>query len=383
MIWSMDRRYFDWAAASPPDPTIPLLSESPYGNPSSLHAEGRAAREALEAARSRCAAVLGTKPENLVFTSGGSESNAMVLHSLLLRQGKPELAISAVEHPSVREDALMLKRLGHAITVVEAGSDGRIHPEAAEKAIGRNNRIRMAAIMAVNNETGAAMDLNGISRAIRKRPGPPVHVHCDAVQAFGKLPMDLSSWDVDSLSLSAHKFGGPRGIGLLYVRSRIETLAMGGGQERGLRPGTENLRGAQAMAYCMERRGKAKTCMETYEAAERRMAWLLSRLRSLDGCVFVPEDRLEKDSRFSPYILQLAFPPIPAEVMVRALDDRGIAASTGSACSSASKERPVLAAMGIAPETAACAFRLSQGWTTGEEDMEVLLGTIKRTLDSL
>jgi cysteine desulfurase len=379
----MDRRYFDWAATSPPDPEIPPMDDIPFGNPSSMHAEGRAAREALETARARCAAALGAEPENIVFTSGGSESNALVLHSLLLRQGKPGLAISAVEHPSVRENAGMLKRLGYPLVQVEAGGDGMIHPEAVEKAVGRNTGIRMVALMAVNNETGADMDLKALSQAIRSRAGPPAHLHCDGVQAFGKLPIDLQSWDVDSLSLSAHKFGGPRGIGLLYVRNRIETLAMGGGQERGLRPGTENLRGALAMAYCMEQRGNPRACAEAREAAESRMAWLLPRLRSLGRCVVVPENRSDRDPRFSPYILQLAFPPIPAEVMVRALDDRGIAAATGSACSSASKERPVLAAMGVGPETASCAFRLSQGWTTTDEDMEVLLGTVKRILESV
>ncbi|MDR1108620.1 MAG: cysteine desulfurase [Spirochaetaceae bacterium] len=375
-----ERRYFDWAATAPPD--IPGPGGSPFGNPSSRHLEGRLARGALEDARNRCAAALGVRARDLFFTSGGTESNALVLFSTLFR-GRGDILVSAVEHPSVSENCRALERLGKRVVPLAVGGDGRVQAEALEAALKKNPEARMAAIMGVNNESGAVMDLPTLIDRIRNREGAPIHVHCDMVQAVGKIPLDLTALDVDSAALSAHKIGGPRGIGLLYCRKDLEPLYSGGGQEGGKRPGTENTAGALALADCLERRLAAAPLREEYEAAATRGELLIRGLRRLDRCSLIPRDRGERDPRFSPYILQAAFRDIPGEVMVRALDDAGFAVSTGSACSSASQKRPILAAMGVDEKTAFQGIRISQGWSTTAADGEALVEAIGAILKIL
>jgi cysteine desulfurase len=403
----MTRTYFDWAATTPPFPEIKdIIAQAPFGNPSSRHREGKEARQELETARRRCAAVLGVRPEQLIFTSGGTESNASVLQSLIVRNGTAGLIqgrhsnssndpvsygqtghsaagllYGAAEHPSVRENAEILKRLNIPCLPILPERDGTVSVEAVlhtlEQARERNISVRMLALMAVNNETGAVTDLSAITQAVRKLPGPAIHIHADLVQTIGKVPFSIKDSGVDSAAISAHKLGGPRGIGLLYLKRPIPLLTKGGEQEWGLRPGTENVAGALALAYCLERLA-AKDALEAhYEQAALRMERLISELHQLGGCTLIPQDREPRDRRFSPYILQAAFPGIPGEVMVRSLDDSGIAISTGSACSTGKTERPVLKAMGIDADTAFCAVRFSQGWDTTDEDIETLLGAIK------
>ncbi|MEW6566186.1 MAG: cysteine desulfurase family protein [Spirochaetota bacterium] len=383
----MTRTYFDWAATTPPFPEIKdIIAQAPFGNPSSRHREGKEARQELETARRRCAAVLGVRPEQLIFTSGGTESNASVLQSLIVRNGTAAhsaagLLYGAAEHPSVRENAEILKRLNIPCLPILPERDGTVSVEAVlhtlEQARERNISVRMLALMAVNNETGAVTDLSAITQAVRKLPGPAIHIHADLVQTIGKVPFSIKDSGVDSAAISAHKLGGPRGIGLLYLKRPIPLLTRGGEQEWGLRPGTENVAGALALAYCLERLAAKDTLEAHYEQAARRMERLISELHQLGGCTLIPQDREPRDRRFSPYILQAAFPGIPGEVMVRSLDDSGIAISTGSACSTGKTERPVLKAMGIDADTAFCAVRFSQGWDTTDEDIETLLGAIK------
>jgi cysteine desulfurase len=241
--------------------------------------------------------------------------------------------------------------------------------------------------MGVNNETGSVSDIGALVKLIRSREKAPVHVHSDLVQALGKLPWDLRSLnlavlDLDSASFSAHKLGGPRGIGLLYLRKPVDVLNTGGGQEGGIRPGTENTAGALAFAECLERLAKPETVKAEYAAAKERWKLLINALRSIERCTLIP-DRGDEDERFSPWILQAAFKDVPGEVMVRALDDAGFAISTGSACSSRSHKRPVLEAMGIAPERRLEGIRISQGWTTGIVDIEKLIAGIKKILEVL
>jgi cysteine desulfurase len=376
-----DRVYFDWAATAIPD--TPAVETPAFGNPSSKHTEGRKAREVLENARERCAAVLGVDPGTIYFSSGGTESNALVLHSLLRRKSRGEvpLLFTAVEHPSIRENAAVLEGLGKAGAPIGVEGDGRVSRRTLEKALEKNGPPRMAAIMGVNNETGAVMNLGDLIPVLRNRGGPPVHIHSDLVQALGKVPVDLTGWDLDSASLSAHKLGGPRGIGLLYLRKKLEPLYAGGGQEGGIRPGTENTAGALALARCLERRVPAERA--AYAAAAGRWKALIGALGSLDRCVILPRDRREEDGRFSPYILQAAFRGIPGEVMVRALDDAGFAVSTGSACSSGSASRPILAAMGVDEHTAFEGIRVSQGWSTTMDDIERLVRGIRKILETL
>jgi cysteine desulfurase len=200
------------------------------------------------------------------------------------------------------------------------------------------------------------------------------------VQGIGKIPLDLSALDVDSASFSAHKIGGPRGAGLLYCRKDLEPLYAGGGQERGMRPGTENLSGALALARCLEGRLDPGSLQSDYRAAREREGALIRRLRGMDRCTLIPRDRQEDDPRFSPYIIQAAFRGIPGEVMARALDDDGFAVSTGSACSSGTGKRPILAAMGVDDRTAFEGIRISQGWSTTGEEVEALIGGLEKIL---
>ncbi|MDR1444505.1 MAG: cysteine desulfurase [Treponema sp.] len=377
------RRYFDWAATAPGETDdAPDREGFPFGNPSSLHAEGRAARDLMEQARSRCAAALGVSPETIYFSSGGTESNALVIHSFLLRRGTGGFLYSAVEHPSVRENCRVLERLGKTVGLIPVETDGRVSGAGLERSLEKYRESRFAAIMAVNNETGAINDMEALSALIRGREGPPLHIHCDMVQAAGKIPVDISRWDIDSASVSAHKLGGPRGIGLLYLRRPLETLYRGGGQERGIRAGTENIAGALALASCLERR------LEGLEASRRaataRLDRLMKALEAGGRYSPIPADRKDAaDGRFSPYILQAAFDGVPGELMTRALDQAGFAVSTGSACSSARQERPVLEAMGLDPKRRLEGIRISQGWSTTGEDIELLIRAVGEVLNYL
>jgi cysteine desulfurase len=359
------RYYFDWAASAIP------------GNPSSRHEEGRKAREALEDARSRCAAVLNVKPEQLYFSSGASESNAIVLFSILMKARKQEggamFLYSAGEHPSILENSVPLEWLGIKSIQTGLSPDGTINRAALAAALEKNPQLRMAALIGVNNETGAVNDLAALTNICRSGSKRPLHVHCDLVQAAGKIPIALAGWDIDSAAFSAHKIGGPRGTGLLYIRKPLVPLLRGGGQERGIRPGTENTQGAQAMAACLEAHAGAEL-EAAAQAAAARMKALITRLRSTvpERFVAIPEDRREDDSRFSPWILQARFKGIPGEVLVRILDERGFALSTGSACSTGKAKRPVLEAMGLDETARLEGVRISQGWSTSMEDMNAL-----------
>jgi cysteine desulfurase len=376
------RYYFDWAATAIPD--VPALEEVPFGNPSSQHGEGRRARDYLEQARSRCAAVLGVEPEQLYFTSGGTEANAIVLFSMLLRDsasretgtGGAELLVSAVEHPSVQENCVLLNKLGIRTAPIAVERDGRVTEATLENALKKNPAPRMVLILGVNNETGAVSDIPTLTGLLKKRD-PPIHIHSDMVQGIGKIPLDLASSGLDSASLSAHKLGGPRGVGLLYLRKPLAALYRGGGQEGGIRPGTQNTAGADALARCLETRADSETVDEEYAGAAQRWKKLITKLRAIDRCTLIPRDRKDEDERFSPWILQASFQGIPGEVLVRALDFAGFAISTGSACSSASQNRPVLTAMGLDEGTSLEGVRFSQGWSTTMKDIDALIEAIQ------
>jgi cysteine desulfurase len=372
------RHYFDWAAAAPPDV---LPGEVPFGNPSSLHGEGRTAKAALEDARARCAAVLGVPPETLYFTSGGTESNCVALFSNLFRPGGGRIIASGAEHSSIRENLEKLKRLGKLAGTIPVDSTGRVSAESLAGALDQYGDVRFAAIMAVNNETGAITDMASLSGVMRKKAGR--HLHCDLVQAAGKIPLAISGWDLDSAALSAHKIGGPRGAGLLYLRRPLETVYAGGGQESNIRPGTENTSGALALAACLENHALPEKARAENALARRRWKRLCAALKNIERCAFIPTERDVDDGRFSPYILQAAFRDIPGEVMVRALDDLGFAVSTGSACSSSSPDRPVLAAMGVPENTSLEGIRISQGWSTTGEEIDLLIEAVAEVLKFL
>ena len=375
------RYYFDWAASAPPDIIQPCVY---FGNPSSLHKEGREAKNALEDARNRCAAVLNVKPETLFFTGTGTESNAIAILSNLLRLGQGRTISSIAEHASVSQVMETLQKMGKPTGSIAVDSFGIVTSLNLEKALGQYNDVRFCCAMAVNNETGSITDIPSLINDVIRKQTVPVHFHCDLVQSIGKIPVDISAWDIDSASISAHKLGGPRGIGLLYLRRPgIDILYKGGGQESGIRGGTENIQGALAFADCLEKYAGIEFVRENYLEAQKRMCHLVTSLLNTGRCTILPVKRELNIELFSPYILQAAFNDIPGEVMARALDDLGFAVSTGSACSSSSPERPVLTAMGIEEKLRIEGIRISQGFSTTIEEIDLLLEAISEVLKFL
>ena len=392
----LKRHYFDWAASAPNESPC---QHAPFGNPSSLHSEGRAAKQTLEDARRRCAMALNVPAETLYFTSGGTESNSIALFSALTRKGPGRIISSLAEHSSVREGMETLERMGKSTGKIAVDSNGKVNYQTLAKALNQYGDVRFISVMSVNNETGAVTDTASLRDVIRKQPGAPIHFHCDLVQAVGKIPVDIKDWDIDSASISAHKIGGPRGIGLLYLRRPIEIFYTGGGQEKGIRGGTENTNGAVELACCLEKHffsmdnDKPETTndllaanidqTEQFTRAKTRWKRLISGLSAMERCTLIPKERAENENWFSPYILQAAFKDIPGEVMARALDDLGFAVSTGSACSSSSSERPVLLAMGVNERLRIEGIRISQGWSTTEEEIDLLLDAVAEVLKFL
>jgi len=355
-----------------------------FGNPSSQHNEGRMAKNALENARKRCADALKVPHETLYFTSGGTESNSIALFSNLMRPGKGRIISSLAEHASVREGMLTLERFGKPTGCITVDTAGRVTQDTLARALKQYSDVRFISVMSVNNETGAVTDIAGLKDILNKhteKNKAQVHFHCDLVQAVGKISVDITGWEIDSASISAHKLGGQRGIGLLYLRKPIEVFYSGGGQENGIRGGTENVQGAVNLADCLEAGIKGQEPSNC--GAKERWQKLITALSSIDRCTLIPGDRIALNDNFSPYILQAAFKDIPGEVMARALDDLGFAVSTGSACSSSSPERPVLAAMGVPEDLRIEGIRISQGYSTTDEDIDALLYGIKEVLKFL
>lgn len=378
--------YLDWAATAPPDPEVlefALATARNFpANPSSAHPAGLAARAALDEARARASRALGVATESVVFTSGGTESNHLPILSLLQRPARGSVALSAIEHPSVAELAKSLAATGWRVHSIPCDRDGIVSPDAVVAALREDTAL--VCVMAVNNETGAIQPVAEIARALRSATGPgtgrrSAHFHVDAVQAVGKVPIDLAADGIDTASASAHKIGGPRGIGVLVANRAFEPFVRGGGQEGGLRPGTENLAGAAALSLALER---ARVDPSRLERARGLMARIVSGLRSIPGTATVPASRGETDPRFSPWILQASTANVPGEVLVRVLGERSIFISTGSACSSKKKSRPVLEAMGVAAEARQNAFRVSIGPTTSEEDVDAFLAELDRATRS-
>jgi cysteine desulfurase len=374
------RYYFDWAATAPPPPVQKQFDTALlFGNPSSKHTEGRAARESLEESRRRCAAALDTDTNTTYFTSGATESNTIALFSILLRQAdgiKQTLLTTTAEHPSVLQNCATLKQLGIPVYYMDTATYGGADPEILEKNLHKNTDTTMLAMMYVNNENGAVSNLNKLVETARRKSAKKLHIHIDMAQALGKLPLSLRNMDIDSASFSAHKIGGPRGIGILYLRKPLQTLCKGGGQEGGQRPGTENTAGAFYFAETLE----TLPVQKNYNDAVIKMAHLINALRSIDRCTINPEIRETEDPRFSPYILRASFKNAPGEVMQRLLDDEGFAVSTGSACSSAVKKHPSPKTAADSEEHDFTSIRISIGRDTQIDEIEQLIEAIHRVL---
>jgi cysteine desulfurase len=386
----METGYFDWAATAVADPAFSV--NAPFGNPSSKHAVGREAKAAYEDARSRCAGLLGIEPRHVYFTGSGTEANTIVLHSFLRRKlesgGTGAMLYSAVEHPSIRENCLLFQHYGMDVREIAVEKDGRVSVAALEKAFASGKAPTFVTVMAVNNETGSVNDIGGLICWIRTHSERPVHIHVDCVQALGKMPLPLKSWDIDSAAFSAHKICGPRGIGILYLRKPLIPPCLGGGQEAGLRPGTENIAGALSFAAALEKYAALEPCAKHRTEAAERMARLITGLQSLGLGRFhiIPECRFLfpiGGPDFSPYILQASFDGIPGEVFARALDEKGFCISTGAACSSTKTERPVLFAIGVSEKQRLEGVRFSQGFATTNAAIDALLGAVAEVLKVL
>lgn len=385
--------HLDWAAGAPIDPEAASLMVSAsleyYGNPSSLHSAGRAAKKALEEARRSCAENLGCEPQQLSFTSGGSESNAIIIFSRLLNTEPATILYSALEHPSIVEPLNTLASKGWIIRELIPEQDGRINPQRLAKALEKHPNTRLVTIMALSNEIGSIQPLNELAKIIRSRTKEsnlPIHFHSDMVQSAGKIPLKLSDMDIDSASFSAHKFRGPRGIGLLYHRKpNFTVLQRGGGQESGIRPGTENVSAALAMALALRKYTKVNP--QVNHNGER----LLRAISSIEGARIIPTERNNPKmiSHYAPSIIAVAFPPIPGELLSRIMAESGFAISTRSACSSngRGKSSKALIALGLPKNAAASLIRISIGveteWSELEQFLAVLREKVKYLRDSL
>ncbi len=373
--------YLDWAATTPPDPAViaeySRIAQTDWYNPSSAHEGGRRVRSVLEDSRRRAADALSSDPESIVFTSGGTESDHIPLLALLQRSSRGSIAISAIEHAAVSEQAKAMEQAGWKTLIIPSNRDGIITPEAVLSTIREDTAL--VAVMGVNNETGAIQPIREIADALEAgRPAKRMpHFHVDAVQAVGKIPFDFNVPGVHSYALSAHKIGGPRGIGLLKLSKQIEPFVRGGGQEGGLRPGTENVAGAAALAMALE--GATRRIAEG-TAGEEIANRLFAGIANIPGIRPIPDGRAEADPRFSPFIAQFTNRRFPGEVLVRALSDRNIYISTGSACSSKKKKRPVLEAMRVDPDSQQNAFRISSGPGTTESDIDAVLAALSELM---
>lgn len=339
-----------------------------FGNPSSHHEVGDRARDGLEGARADVAAVLGCRPSEVTFTSGGTEADNLAVKGIALarRAADPRrtrVAVSAVEHPAVLESARSLARLhGFAVDLVPVDAQGRVTPEALAAVVGPETAV--ASVMYANNEVGTVQrigELAAVARAAR------VPLHTDAVQAAGWLPLGVRSLGVDALSVSGHKLGAPKGVGALFVAGRIavEPLVHGGGQERGLRSGTENVAGAVALA----------TALRLAEAERTTAAARLARLR--DGFIarvleLVPDATLTgHPTERLPGSASFCFPRVSGESVLLELERRGVVCSSGSACAAGSSEPShVLTAMGIASDVAQTAVRFTLPGSATAEDLD-------------
>jgi cysteine desulfurase len=381
----MNAIYLDHAATTPLHPEVleamlPYLREH-YGNPSSIHGFGRAARTALNRARDGMAAILGCKPGELVFTSGGTESNntaifgAVAAAQAKLKGARPHVVTTTIEHHAVLHPCERLEQLGLDVTYVEADGSGLVSPAAVEAAL--RPETALISVMYVNNEVGTVQPIEAIGRLARER-GIPFHV--DAVQALGKLPLRLDELPVDLLSLSAHKIYGPKGVGALYIRSTlaIPPYLFGGNQERRRRSGTENVAGIVGFAKATDL--FARDVGPQNAKVEQLRAALLERLAAeLGADAFVvnghPEQRI-------PHIVNISFPGLDTETVLMNLDLEGVAVSSGSACTSGSLETShVLRAMHLPDELTRSAIRFSFGLGNSIPQVEAAAGklaTIRR-----
>ena len=358
------------------DAMLPYLTEC-YGNPSSLYTAGQKAKEALEKAREEIAALIGAQPREILFTSGGSEADNQAIRSAAengKRKGKTHIVSTAFEHHAVLHTLKKLEREGFEVTLLDVHENGIVTAEEVGAAI--RDDTCLVTVMTANNEIGTIQPIREIGAVCRARGVP---FHTDAVQAVGHLPIDVGADNIDLLSASAHKFHGPKGVGFLYAKRGfpLSTLIEGGAQERGKRAGTENVAGVAAMAAAL------KESVSHMEENAERMRALRDKL--IAGLSEIPHSALNGDARCRlPGNVNFCFEGIEGESLLLLLDDRGICASSGSACTSGSLDPShVLLAIGRVHDVAHGSLRLSIGEDTTDEEIDYMIQNVKEVVEKL
>ena len=358
------------------DAMLPYMEEI-YGNPSSLYTIGQRAKEALEDARARVAACLGANPSEIIFTSGGSEADNQAIYSAAYtgaKKGKKHIVSTAFEHHAVLHSLKKLEREGFEVTYLDVHEDGLVRLEELKEALREDTAL--VTVMFANNEIGTVQPIREIGALCRERKIP---FHTDAVQAIGHVPVNVVDDNIDMLSLSAHKFHGPKGIGVLFVKRgvRVLNLIEGGAQERGKRAGTENLAAIMGMTAAME-----EACAKLEENS-RTVTALRERL--IDGLLTIPHSALNgsREKRL-PGNVNFIFEGIEGESLLLLLDDRGVSASSGSACTSGSLDPShVLLAIGRPHEIAHGSLRLTIDESFTEEAIDYIVENVKEVVTYL
>jgi len=389
----MKRVYLDHNATAPlrievRERWLAALDElGPGGNPSSLHASGRRARHLLDEARERTAAALGVDEDEVVFTSGGTESNNLALLGTLRRVARNEgpsaagLVVTAVEHSSVLGPARQLEREGHPLSIAPVDARGMPHVSGLA-ALCLRPECRLVSMMAANNEVGTRLPLEELGRELSRAGPRRPRFHSDGAQALGRVALHLKEWGVDLASFSAHKLGGPPGVGVLFRRAGValEPLMHGGEQEGGLRPGTESVAAIVAASHAIElavaeRAAFAQRSTELARALWRELHAAVPRARLLGP----PLD--DEDAARLPGTLNVLLPDVDGKVLVTRLDLEGLEVSAGSACASGSNEPShVLVALGLGEREARAGLRISIGRATQWTDVRQAVDSLRRTL---
>lgn len=376
-------RYLDNSATTRAYPEVAelvtkLLLED-YGNPSAFHQKGVDAEQYLRDAKKTLAEILKVQEKEIYFTSGGTESNnwALVGTALAMRRMGNHIITTAVEHPAVQAPLAFLEELGFTVTRLGVDRQGRISPEELEQAM--TDKTILVSVMYVNNEIGTIEPIEKIGELV-KRKNPDTVFHVDAIQAFGKFRIYPRKMKIDLLSVSGHKFHGPKGIGMLYIRekTKIRPLILGGGQQNGMRSGTDNVPGAAGMALAARMvYSRLDEYTEHMYALRKRLTDGLSGMENV--VIHGPEGE-----QAAPQIVNASFIGVRSEVLLHTLESEGIYVSAGSACSSHKKSQsPTLTAIGASAEERESSVRFSFCETTTEEDIDAALGALRRVIPML
>ena len=349
-------------------------NENLYGNPSSLHRMGLSAEKKINEARKFAARLIGAKPQEIYFTGGGTESNNIAIFGHLSNLNKQNNIITTkIEHPSVYN---VFKQFEDKCQVKYLGTDekGRINIQELGDMVDENTLL--ISIMHVNNEIGAVQELEEIA-AVIKRKNKNARLHVDAVQSYGKIKIDVNKLSLDTLSFSSHKIHGPKGVGGLYIRSplKLGPLVFGGGQERGIRPGTENTTGIM---------GFGKACELLYDSFKEETIKLYSLKKIyVERLKEIEDIKINSPEEGAPHIISVSFKNVPGEVLVHYLEDRYIYVSTGSACSSKSRDNRILDAINLGREYREGTIRISLGHFNSLEEVEYVIDSIKQSVKDI